>query len=56
MNNIFLIVIAVLVLAILIILFIIRNRKDKKELENQIGNDYQKPKTHDTDSGEKASI
>ena len=56
MNKTLLIVIAVLILAILVILFLIRNRMDRKELEEQIENDYHKPKTHDTDSGENGSI
>jgi len=56
MDNVFLIVIISLVLAILIILLIIRNRKDERELEDQLKNDYQKSRNHDADTGEKETI
>lgn len=47
MNNILPIVIISLALLFLIILIIIRNRKDEKEFESQLKNDYHKPKAHD---------
>jgi Na+/H+ antiporter NhaD/arsenite permease-like protein len=53
MDNVFLIVIISLVLAILIILLIIRNRKDERELEDQLKNDYHKSRNHDNDTGKK---
>ena len=56
MDNVFLIVIISLVLGILIILLIIRNRKDEREFEDQLKNDYPKPKNHDADTGEKETI
>jgi len=56
MDNVFLIVIISLVLAILIILLIIRNRKDERELEDQLKNDYDKSRNHDNDTGEKETI
>ena len=56
MDNVFLIVIISLVLAILIILLIIRNRKDERELEGQLKNDYDKSRNHDNDTGEKETI
>jgi hypothetical protein len=48
----FLIVIIALVLAILILFLIIRNRKDEKKFENQLKNDYPKPKVHDIEGDE----
>jgi hypothetical protein len=56
MDNIFLIVIISLVLAILVIILIIRNRKDEGKFEDQLKNDYPKPRTHDADTGEKEKI
>ena len=56
MDNLFLIVIISLVLAILIIFLIIRNRKDERELEDQLKNDYHKSRNHDADTGEKETI
>jgi len=56
MDNIFLIVIISLVLAILIIFLIIRNRKDERQLEDQLNNDYHKSKNNDADTGEKEKI
>jgi len=56
MDNVFLIVIISLVLAILIIFLIVRNRKDEREFEQELKNDYHKPKTDDTDTGEKEKI
>ena len=52
MDNLFVVVIIVLVLAILIVFLIIRNRKDERDFENQLKNDYHRPTDHDTDSGE----
>ncbi|HSV09467.1 MAG TPA: hypothetical protein VLI68_01765 [Hanamia sp.] len=56
MDNIFLVVIISLVLAILIIFLIIRNRKDERELEDQLKNDFHKSRNHDVDTGEKETI
>jgi len=56
MDNVFLIVIISLVLAILIIFLIIRNRKDERELEDQLKNDYHKSRNHDANTGEKETI
>jgi len=56
MDNPFLIVIIVLVLVILIILLVIRNRKDEKDFESELKNDYPKPPVHDADTGEKERI
>jgi len=56
MDNIFSIVVISLILAILIIFLIIRNRKDESKFENQLKNDYHKPKVQDTDRGEKENI
>jgi hypothetical protein len=38
-----------LVLAIVVILLIIKNRKDKKEFEDQLKQDYRKPGPHDVE-------
>jgi len=56
MDNVFLIVIISLVLAILIIFLIVRNKKDEREFEDQLKNDYHKTKNHDADIGEKEKI
>jgi len=40
----------VAVLAILVILLIIKNRKDKKDFEDQLKQDYHKPKPNDVES------
>lgn len=56
MDNIFPIVVIALVLIALVIFLIARNRKDEKEFEGQLKNDYHKPKVHDTDSGEEEKI
>ena len=56
MDNVFLIVIISLVLAILTIFLIIRNRKDERELEDQLKNDFHKSRNHDVDTGEKETI
>ena len=56
MDNIFLIVIISLVLAVLIIFLIIRNRKDERKFEDQLKNDYHKPRAHDADTGENQKI
>lgn len=40
------VIIAGLVLIALLLLLIFRNKKDKKELENQLNQDYHKPPRH----------
>lgn len=52
------IVIVMLALLLLVIFIIVRNRKDRKDLENQIENDYKKPpdREGDIDIEEKESI
>ncbi len=42
------ILVAIAVMAIIIFL-IFRNKKDEKEFENNLNNDYPKPKEHDAD-------
>jgi hypothetical protein len=50
MGNTGTIAIIILVLVILILFIIIRNRKDKKEFEEQLNQDYRKPKSGEVDS------
>lgn len=48
MNLTVVILVAFAVIAVIIFL-IIRNKKDEKEFENKLNNDYPRPKEHDTD-------
>lgn len=50
------IVIVVLVIVIGIIFFLVRNRQDKKELEETIKQDYHKPKMDEVDSEGKDKV
>ncbi len=49
MNWLFLIIFSIAVIA-LIVFLVIRNRKDEKVFEEQINNDYPKPKTEEGDA------
>ena len=44
------------VIVIIILFVVIRNRKDEQQLEEQLKQDYHKPKTHDVESGDSGSI
>lgn len=46
-NKLLLIILGGIALAGFIILILARNRKDKKELEEKIKEDYKKPREHD---------
>jgi flagellar biosynthesis/type III secretory pathway M-ring protein FliF/YscJ len=46
------IVIVLLAACALIAFVVIRNRKDRKELEHKLNDDYKKPPEHETDKGE----
>ncbi len=48
MNRIVIIIVGILVTG-LVVLIIIRNQKDKKELENKLNNDYPKKKDEEGD-------
>lgn len=48
MNLTTVILVAVAVMAIIVFL-ILRNKKDEKRFENNLNNDYPKPKQHDVD-------
>ena len=39
----------ILALALLLVFIIYRNRKDRKKLEEDLGNDYKKPKENEGD-------
>lgn len=52
MNNQVIVPIAVIVLIGLVILIIFLDRKDKKELEKQLSEDYSRKRLQDTDEGE----
>lgn len=58
MSKGFIIALVIVVVIILVLLFLIRNRKDKKQLEEELKQNYKKPKTtgSDIDIEEKDSI
>lgn len=56
MNSWFIIALVVVILVILILFIIIRNRKDEKELEEKLNQDYHKPKKHDVETEDDQSI
>jgi protein-S-isoprenylcysteine O-methyltransferase Ste14 len=56
MNNWFIIALVAVVLVILILFLIIRNRKDEKELEEKLNQDYHKPQSHDVETEDDQSI
>ena len=49
MNNPFTIALFALGVLILLLFIIIRNKKDRKELENKLNQDYKKPKKEEGD-------
>ena len=49
MNNPFTIALFALGVLILLLFIIIRNKKDRKELENKLNQDYKKPKDEEGD-------
>ena len=55
MNNLLLITVAV-ILIVVVIAIVVQNRKDEKEFEDQLKQDFPKKRTSDTDEGEKQSV
>jgi hypothetical protein len=56
MDNGIIVAIAVIVFTGIIIAIILVNRKDKKELEEQLNQEFPKKRISDTDEGEKETI
>lgn len=56
MNNQVIVPIAILILIAIIIAIAFFNRRDKKEFEEELKNDFSKKRKSDTDEGEKQTI
>lgn len=56
MNNQLIVPVAVIILIAIIIAIAFFNRRDKKELEEQLNKDYPNKRLADTDEGEKQTI
>jgi len=50
MEKALLIALAIVVSIIIVILLIVKNRKDEKQFEDQLKQDYHKPKPHDAET------
>ena len=56
MNNSLTIALLIIVLIVLVLFILIRNRKDRKEFEEQLNQDYKKPKTDEVDTEGKDTV
>lgn len=55
LNNWMIISVIAVIVVVLIVFVVTRNRKDERQLEDQLNQDYHKPKMHDVETDEPES-